>query len=103
MGVSLVSAKRRMGNSEWRIEGRKWRASRPIRYSPFRYSPSGAADLAENGGELLLELLHQLGTRARDHGKILEPLERPAGVDDGARIGRARLVEQWIQRPAPGP
>src|SRR3954451_18621023 len=38
-----------------------------------RHPPSGAADLAEDVGELLLDLLHQLGTRARDHGKILEP------------------------------
>src|SRR4051812_40983365 len=52
-----------------------------------RHSPSGAADLAEDVGELLLHLLHQFGARARDHGEVLEPLERPAGVDDGARIG----------------
>src|SRR4051794_9518237 len=68
-----------------------------------RQSSLRAADLAEDVGELLLDLLHQFGARARDHGEILEPLERPAGVDDGARIGRARLVEQWIERPAPGP
>ena len=46
--------------------------------------PLRASDLAEKIGELFLDLLPQLGARARHHGKVLEPLERPAGVDDGA-------------------
>ena len=47
-------------------------------------------------------MLLELSARARDHRKILEPLARPAGVDDGARIRRRRLVEDRIERAAPG-
>ena len=63
---------------------------------------SGASDLAEEIGEFFLDLLPQLRACACDHGKIRKPLERPTGIDDGARIGRACFVEQRIERPAPG-
>src|SRR6266545_2675111 len=52
--------------------------------------------------ELLRHLLAQLRRRARDLGKILQPLERPAGVDHGARVGRACLVEDRVERARPG-
>src|SRR5262245_58189640 len=63
---------------------------------------SRASDFGEEVGEFFLDLARELGARARDPGKILEPLERAAGIDDGARIGRARFVEQRIERAAPG-
>src|ERR1700730_17157273 len=70
--------------------------------SQGRLFVSGASDLAEEIGEFVPDLLPQLGACACDHGKIRKPLEWPTGIDDGARIGRAYLVEQRIERPAPG-
>src|SRR5919197_1545587 len=61
-----------------------------------------ASDPAEQIGKFFLDLRSQLGAGARDDGKIRKPLERPTGIDDGARVGRAGLVEQWIERSAPG-
>src|SRR5262245_8048223 len=61
-----------------------------------------ASDPAEQVDEFFPDLRSQLGTRAGNHGKIRKPLERPTGIDDGAGIGRARLVEQGIKWPAPG-
>src|SRR5712692_5238477 len=94
-----------MANSEWRIESESTRYSLfATRYSLLatRYSLlSPASDLAENLGEFFLHLLRQLRARARDHGEVLQSLERPAGIDDGARIGRALLVEQRIERAGP--
>src|SRR5262252_689549 len=71
-------------------------------HSQGRVFVSGASDLAEEIGEFLLDLLPQLRARPCDHGKIRKSLEWPTGIDDRARIGRARLVEQRIERPAPG-
>src|SRR5262245_17834033 len=62
----------------------------------------GASDPGEKIGEFFLDLASQLGARPRNAGEIRQALERPAGIDDGARIGRARLVEQRIERPTPG-
>src|SRR5262245_51531615 len=59
-------------------------------------------DLAKDVGKLFPHRFVQFGARARDHGKIGAPLERTAGIDDGARIGRACLVEHGIERAAPG-
>ena len=76
-----------------------------IRYSRITFAgirPQAQPILPRMSANFSLTCCTQLGARARDHGKILEPLERPAGVDDGARIGRACLVEQRIERPAPG-
>src|SRR6266511_4771720 len=70
------------------------------RYSLF--ARLRAADLAEDGGEFVLDLLSQLGAGARHDREILQPLERPAGVDHGARVGRARLIKERIKRSAPG-
>ena len=42
------------------------------------------ADLAEDVGEFLRHLAAQFGAGAGDHGKVLEPLERAAGVDHRA-------------------
>src|SRR5262245_7108804 len=52
-----------------------------------------ASDPAEQIGEFFLDLRSQLGARACDHGKIRKTLERPTGIDDGAGVGRAGLVE----------
>src|SRR5215475_9190696 len=90
----LWLAKRRIANS-------KSRTARTV-YSLFATRYSHASDLAEEVGEFFLDLARELRARARDPGKVLEPLERPAGVDDGARIGRARFVEERIERTAPG-
>src|SRR5262249_60425968 len=62
-----------------------------------------ASDPGEKIGELFLDLAPQFGARPRNAGKIRQALEWPAGVDDGARIGRAQLVGQRIERSAPGP
>src|SRR5262245_4912360 len=91
------------GSSGWRIASSEWRIeSLTSRRSRGRLFVSGASDLAEKIGEFVLDLLPQLGARARDHGKIRKALEWPAGIDDGARIGRACLVEHGIERSAPG-
>src|ERR1700704_805514 len=41
-----------------------------------------AADAAKHVCKLIPDFLRQLGAGARDARKLLEPLERPAGVDD---------------------
>src|SRR5262245_28371222 len=103
MAGSLRQVSQRTGSSEWRIASSKWRMSRsPVRHSRGRLFVSGASDLAEEIGEFVLDLLPQLGARARHHGKIRKALEWPAGIDDGTRIGRACLVEHRIERSAPG-
>src|SRR5438552_1470670 len=63
---------------------------------------SCASDPTEDVGEFFLHLLPQLRACARNHLEIIDSLERPAGIDDGTRIGRARLVEQGIEWAAPG-
>src|SRR5262245_50436471 len=100
MAGSLRQVWQRLGvvSSELRVAN----GSLASRHSWGRLVVSGASDLAEKIGEFFLDLLPQLGARARDHGKIREALEWPAGIDDGARIGRACLVEHGIERSAPG-
>src|SRR5262249_12356054 len=85
------------GPGEWRVANRRVAGGECVAlYSPCvipmragGVPVSGAADPAEEIGEFVLDLLPHLGARARDHGKTRKPLEWPAGIDDGARIGRA--------------
>src|SRR5262249_2550414 len=103
MAGSLRQVWQWTGSSGWRIASSEWRIeSLTSRRSRGRLFVSGASDLAEKIGEFVLDLLAQLGARARDHWKIRKALQWPAGIDDSARSGRAGLVEHRIKRCAPG-
>src|ERR1044071_1274121 len=52
-------------------------------------------------GEFLRDLATQLRRSARDLRKVLDAFPGAAGIDHGARIGGACLVEDGIERPRP--